>query len=279
MTNPDRWRPLLLALLVAACAPLCSATPAPDQSDYAALMARVEAHRLLLIGEIHGTAQVPAIVASLATRMAALERPLIVGLELPRTLQPALKRFLASAGTQEDRKKLLAEDFWQRDYQDGRSSVAMLELLESLRALDIKRDLEVLAFDVPADTKLSGAERDQRMAERIAAALEAKPLARAIVLAGNFHTRIQAEAPWDPKHQFMGYRLETFDPYAIEIIGIQGSAWICTGADVDSCKARETPANTLEPGLELGDTINERGHHAIWRLPISEMSPPAKDRE
>ena len=267
--------PLILAALLL-CAPAWSATPPPAESDYAELLSRVEPHRVLLIGEIHGTAQVPAIIASLATRMAVEERPLIVGLELPNTLQPELKKFLASAGADADRKLLMADPFWQRDYQDGRSSVAMFELIESLRALAIKRDVRVLAFDVPEAAKLSGAERDQRMAGTIIAALKESAEARALILAGNFHTRIQASAPWDEKHRFMGHYLSDFDPYSIEIIGISGSAWICTGSDVASCKARETPANELQPGFELGDEINERGHHGMWRLPVSEQSPPAK---
>lgn len=274
MLTSLRWPVLLSTLLFAASS--WGATKLPSESDFAELLSRIEPHRVLLVGEIHGTAQTPAIVASLATRMAVEERPLIVGLELPVTLQPALKRFLASAGAKEDRKRLLADPFWQRDYQDGRSSVAMFELVESLRTLDLKRDIEVLAFDVPQDAGLSGAERDQRMGETIKTALEAAPTARALILAGNFHTRVQAGAPWDEKHRFMGHYLTDFDPYAIEILGISGSAWICTGNDVESCKARETPSNALEPGLELGDEINERGHHAIWRLPVSNQSPPAK---
>ena len=269
-----RYPALLTALLLST--PAWSVTATPGETEYAELLSRVEPHRVLLVGEIHGTAQTPSIVASLATRMAVPERPLIVGLELPVTLQPALKRFLASAGTAEDRKNLLADPFWQRDYQDGRSSVAMFELVESLRALDLKREIQVLAFDVPQDASVGAAKRDQQMAETIRAALEATPTARGLILAGNFHTRIQASAPWDEKHRFMGHYLTDFDPYAIEIIGISGSAWICTGNDVESCKARETPSNNLEPGLELGDEINERGHHAIWRLPVSEQSPPAK---
>ncbi len=274
MLISNRW-PALLATLVLS-APCWSETPLPDESAFAELLSRVEPHRVLLVGEIHGTAQTPAIVASLASRMAVAERPLIIGLELPATLQRPLQQFLASAGTTDDRKKLLADPFWQRDYQDGRSSVAMFELVESLRVLDLKRDIQVLAFDVPQDAGLGGAVRDQRMAETITAALEATPKARALILAGNFHTRIQASAPWDEKHRFMGHYLTGFDPYSIEIIGIAGSAWICTGNEVDSCKARETPSNTLEAGLELGDEINERGHHGIWRIPVSEQSPPAR---
>ena len=247
-----------------------------DEHSYTVLLERVEAHRLLLVGEIHGTAQTPALIAGLATRMAVSERPLLVGLEIPRDEQKRLQGFLTSAGTEQDRDKLLAGDFWQRDYQDGRSSAAMLELLESLRALALKRDVQVLAFDVPATAKTTGALRDQRMAEHIASALKASPRARGLILAGNFHTRIQDSAPWDPKFRFMGHHLQEFDPYAIEVIGISGSAWICTGEDVDSCKARDTPANNLEPGLELGDEINDRGHHGIWKLKVSEMSAPAK---
>ena len=250
---------------------------AQSSDAVARIVERAAMGRVLLVGEIHGTAEAPMAVADLAQQMAAAQ-PLIVGLEIWRSEQDAIDRYLDSAGTQEDRAKLIASQFWTRDYQDGRSSQAMVDLLERLRVLALKADVGVLAFDAEPDASADGAARDAAMAERIAAALNEQPDAHAVILAGNFHTRIQDSAPWDPKHRFMGHHLIDFQPYSLEIMGVAGSAWICTGSEVASCKAREMPGNSMQPGLELGDELNDRSHHGMWLLPSVSASLPAKDQ-
>lgn len=270
------WRWWLLAGLLSLPVYLRAAdAPAPmDQ-----LLDKAAAHRLLLVGEIHGTAEVPALIGDLAARMAADEDALVVGLEIPRDEQKAIDAFLDSAGTSADRAKLLRGKFWTRDYQDGRSSVAMADLLERMRQLRLKQQIDVLALDLVPGAGTEGDARDRGMAERLTDALDAKPEARALLLAGNFHTRVQKGAPWDENHEFLGYRLRQFKPYAVEIMGIGGSVWICTGADTDSCKARDIPASEREEGIDLGDEVNERGHHGLWRLAQTTASMPATQVE
>jgi len=242
------------------------------------LVDKASAHRVLLVGEVHGTTETPARVAELAAAMASEERPLIVGVEIWRTEQERIDRFLASAGTAEDRQQLLDSPFWQRSYQDGRSSVAMADLLQSLRALALKAPVRVLAFDLdPKDKPGTDAERDAQMAEALRTVLNQQPEVRALVLAGNFHTRIQEGAPWDPDHRFMGFLLSEFRPYSIEIMGVSGSSWTCTGRTTDTCMARDMPANELQAGLQLGDEINARGHLGHWWLAQVSASPPARD--
>ena len=269
------WR---LAVLIGAMA-LGNFAHADDPvGELQQLVDKASGHRVLLVGEVHGTTETPARVAELAAAMATPEQPLLVGLEIWRTEQAGIDRFLASAGTDEDRQQLLAGPFWQRNYQDGRSSVAMAALLESLRALALKAPVSVLAFDLdPEDKKGADTERDVQMAQTLRAALNEQAEARALVLAGNFHTRVQEGAPWDSEHRFMGFLLGEFQPYSIEIMGVAGSAWTCTGRTTDTCIARDTPANDLKPGLQLGDAINDRGHHGHWWLAQITASPPARE--
>jgi len=269
------WR---LAVLIGAMA-LGNIAHADDPAgELQQLVDKASGHRMLLVGEVHGTTETPARVAELAAAMASTEQPLIVGLEIWRTEQAAIDRFLSSAGTDEDRQQLLAGPFWQRSYQDGRSSVAMAGLLESLRALALKAPVSVLAFDLdPKDKKGADSERDAQMAELLRLTLNAQPEARALVLAVNFHTRVQEGAPWDPDHRFMGFLLSEFRPYSIEIMGVSGSSWTCTGRTTDTCMARDMPANELQAGLQLGDEINARGHLGHWWLAQVSASPPARD--
>lgn len=238
------------------------------------LLEAATAHRILLVGEIHGTVEVPGLVADLAHAMAT-QAHLLVGLEIPRDEQKRIDAFIDSAGTREDRAALLAGKFWTRDYQDGRSSVAMVDLLERLRQLRLRSKVEVLALDQEVGGLTDGDARDRVMAERLLDALQADPHARALVLAGNFHTRLHKGAPWDESHRFLGYRLLGAQPYAIEIMAVAGSAWMCTGAESASCGARDFPESTRAPGIELGENVNERGHHGVWRLQRTRASAPA----
>ena len=178
---------LLLALALSLPGQVRANDEAPDLLGD--LTARALAHRVILVGELHGTWEVPGIVAGLATNLSADERPLIVGLEIWRSEQAALDRYLGSAGTAEDREALLAGPFWAT--RDGRSSEAMVKLIERLRVLALKAPVQLVAFDVAGDTDLTGAERDRSMGEWLQARLEQAPDARLLVLAGNFHTRIQ----------------------------------------------------------------------------------------
>lgn len=260
---------LLLALAVLLPGPARAVEEAPD--PLGDLSTRALAHRVILIGELHGSWEVPGIVAGLATNLSADERPLIVGLEIWRNEQAALDRYLASAGTAEDREALLAGPFWAT--RDGRSSEAMLKLIERLRVLGLKASLQLVAFDVAGDADLTGAERDRAMGEYLLARLEQAPDARLLVLAGNFHTRIQSGAPWDPAHDFMGHFLRDQDPYAVEVMGVKGSTWMCP--DPEHCRAWLLPDAPFEPGLTLGDGLNDRRHHGVWWLPQVSASPPA----
>ena len=118
----------------------------PASDPLGVLTERAQVHRVMLVGELHGTWEVPGIVAGLATNLSADERPLIVGLEIWRSEQAALDRYLASAGTAEDREALLAGPFWAT--RDGRSSEAMVDLIERLRVLALKAPVQLVAFDV-----------------------------------------------------------------------------------------------------------------------------------
>ncbi len=251
-------------------------SPTFDAAELQSLLDKTAEHRVLLVGEMHGTTEVPALVGELAGGLANTDRSLILGLEIPRSEQARIDTFLRTAGSERDRLTLLEGDFWQREYQDGRSSFAMLELIERARQLALKSKVRVLAFDIVPDPEARGAARDAAMAKAIEDALNQDADAKAVILAGNFHTRVQEGAPWDEKHRFMGHYLLDQSVYAIEVMGVRGSMWICTDPDAASCKSRDIPPNKLEAGLVLEDAIGERGHHAHWWLGETTASLPAK---
>ncbi len=96
---------------------------------------RIEPGRIFLLGEMHGTQQSPAFVASIACAVAARGLELVVGLELVTTAQEQVDTYLDSQGRPADREALLQHVTWTRSYQDGRNSVAMRDLIERVRRL------------------------------------------------------------------------------------------------------------------------------------------------
>jgi hypothetical protein len=182
--------------------------PAPVASPCGAPVRGLELLRddqLVLVGEMHGTEESPAFVARLLCERD--ERPSVLGLEIPASEQAALDAFLASDGEAPALRALVASPHWQRasQEQDGRSSLAMLALVETVRRARMAgRSIAVVAFDVEPG---NGDDRDRRMAQNLMAARAAHPGAALIALTGNIHARTAKGTPWDPDLVPMGAHL------------------------------------------------------------------------
>ena len=92
--------------------------------------------RFILVGEMHGTREAPAIFADLVCAAGATRRPIVVGIERSPREQDAISAFIASVDRRGVTRILLSQPGWHSF--DGRSSQAMLGLIEKLRAF--KRD-------------------------------------------------------------------------------------------------------------------------------------------
>jgi erythromycin esterase-like protein len=234
----------------------------------------VQGRPLVLIGEVHGTLETPRLVGDLATLLAA-DGPLTVALEFPISLQPELDAFLAHDSLEAARRALLAGSFWTRDYQDGRSSQAMLELLERLRELRRQgHRLEVLAFDIDRAAAGAGADRDAAMAENLRSVTVEGTL---LLLAGNYHVRTVPGAPWNPQQRFLGWHLRDRDPYSVDVTAFEGTYWVCTGSDAEDCGVRgfQRDAEGGAPRLVSDADIHSRGYSAQLILDRFTASPPA----
>ena len=95
-------------------------------------------HRFIVVGEIHGTAEALAAFAGLVCA-AAGQGPVTVALELPTEMQSRLDAFMAATDDASAEALLRDTSFWESDpeRQDGRSSVAMLEMMQSVRQLRV----------------------------------------------------------------------------------------------------------------------------------------------
>ncbi len=139
----------------------------------------------IIVGEIHGTQEVPELFGTLVCRAANKGFTVKVGLEFPETEQPIAQAVFRAADEEQAEQVLRSSAFFQRSYQDGRSSEAMAKLILKLRALrKAGRDVHAYCFD-PVDS----GERDWEMAERIASERKKAPQSAFFVLTGNLHAR------------------------------------------------------------------------------------------
>ncbi|HKV09251.1 MAG TPA: hypothetical protein VJ725_13995, partial [Thermoanaerobaculia bacterium] len=262
--------PLLLLVAATLQTPECPAVPG--------LEPLLVSGNVLLLGEMHGTEQSPRFVAAVACQGLRKGLPVTVGLELPRGQEPAAVAYLASEGTAKDREALLATDFWTRSYQDGRTSQAMLGLIEELRRLSrAGLPVRIRWIDIDAPDP----ERDRRMAERLAEAVAERPADLFVVLAGNYHTRQAKGAPWNKEFSPMGLHLTQLAPKA-RVISLDssytdGETWAClqTEAAPDGeckvwpMKGKGKPEGPF-PRVVLGSGLDANGYSGVYEVgPLS----------
>ncbi|WP_044283086.1 hypothetical protein [Myxococcus stipitatus] len=240
---------------------------------------------VMLLGELHGTREVPRFVAQSACQALVAGVPVTVGLELPLENQTRVDAFLESPGTDDDWLKLMESPFWRSPYPDGRGSEGMANLLEQLRLLRaLGLDVEVFVFDHP---KANGQEREDAMAATVVHQVESSPTRFHLILSGNVHSRTKKGLPWDPERKPMGYlvkdRLD--DVVALDMAYDSGTAWICS---VDSkgvqdkldCGVRDTKGrnNGERYFVHLWESTNGEGYQGVFYVGPVNASLPAVQR-
>jgi hypothetical protein len=155
---------------------------------------------VLVLGEIHGTMEVPRFAAELAVARA----PVTVALELPEDVQPGIDTYLATG----DGLKV-PSPLW--DWQDGRAGQGLVALLDRLRGVDA----HVVCVDGawPDD-----ADRDAGMAANVLRVLD--PRRATIVLCGNLHARSDS-----PRWMTWHLRAHVPDLVALDFSCDGGTAW------------------------------------------------------
>ena len=272
---------LILAFLIGTIGTIISIPLAAQAGDCAAIDGvdrLLAAKRVLLLGEIHGTAESPAFVGEVACHAVAAGLTVTVALELPQRDQLQVDTYLAKNGVAADRNSLYSA-FWRKSYQDGRTSIAMADLLEGLRRLGTLGSLEVVLIDRP--TARQG--RDAVMATKLAEVVAAAPEGIVIALTGNMHNRTVPGAPWNAEYQPMGFLLAEMVPdldlLALDVAHTGGTAWACLSnqpcqeQDLKGSGTRESRAATLF------ESPDEHGFHGRYEVGAIHASSPASALE
>ncbi|WP_233595588.1 MULTISPECIES: DUF1380 domain-containing protein [Corallococcus] len=180
----------------------------------------------LLIGEQLGSNEAPRTVGHVVCQAAQTGLAVVLGLSIPDTEQARIDAYLASPGAPADQDALLEGRFWSRPYQDGRSSRAIMELIDRVRALRTAgQRVTLVAYDTDL---LRGSERDAAQAKLWTERRTAQPNEVHIVLSGNTHTRIAKGTEWDQGFTPMAHLMKDYPSLVVlEMSYAQGTRWGC----------------------------------------------------
>lgn len=224
------------------------------------IAAEAGAHRIVVIGEMHGTREAPAVMAALSERYAK-EGPLLVALEVWRTEHAALSAYMSSDGGSSARGHVRAQPFWDRapEENDGRRTEDMLDLLEALRRLRVGGyDVAVVPFDIGPDAFVDSAARSRDMATHLRTAFNALPRGRMVVLTGNVHAMLRPPQMLDDgRYRTATQLLADLEPFAVNLTAERGAAWVCSDTECGPMQ--------LLSGLRTGANIGP--YHFSYALP------------
>ena len=271
---------LAVTSMAVAARPVAHAPTLPAAGDL--VFDAIGDRRLVMIGELHGTQETPALVGDLLDHYAERRRSAVLALEVSVQEQARFDRYLASHGTAADRASLLEGAHWREPHHDGRDSQAMLQLIEHVRQLRARgARVALVAFD-GGGTNMDA--RNLGMATVLRATAKRFPTSMLVVLTGNVHAMTRRPT-WEMRDGdgkrieppvTAGRRLADLAPLSIDVRGATGAFWAC---QVERCEVRPVaPPDTPRPATaRLERNAADDAWDATLVLPHLTPSMPAID--
>ncbi|WP_394200306.1 hypothetical protein [Shewanella waksmanii] len=214
---------------------------------------------VILVGEYHGTQESPKLFFDIVCNSIKVSsQKLTVAIEL-----------IDGDITLNGDNKSLAEDIenstiWMEQH-DGKTSVAMFELLLKLNQLVREDKVNVIFFD--SDKQ----ERDLEMAKNIKESLLSNTLV--IALTGNRHNKIKHGNSWDLESKNMGAYLAEMgvNLSSINLLVNGGSAWVCK----PNCTNHDLKPINLDDKQEVFQAGSESRYQYHWKIGAVSSSEPA----
>ena len=214
----------LTCRLAAATAP----EPCPEIPGSAVLFDR-PATRVVWVGEVHGTWEMPALFGDLVCAAAATGRRVVVALERSQDEQPLWDSFLASNGGKAAQAALLKGSLWTSTAQDGRSGKATLALAERLRQYE--RQGRIVGVRMIVQMSLSKEEEfEANMAHAVTDILRRQPDTLVLVYSGNLHA-MKTAAPFDKTLALAASLIPAAELISVNLVSGNGQAWNCQNGD------------------------------------------------
>lgn len=255
---------------------------------------------IIIVGEVHGMEEVPAFVGDLVCQ--SLSRGLKTTLTLEIDNSSGLfSDFVSSDGGAEALNSLFQDSLWTNGFTDGRSSEAMLALLETARAYrQSGHDLEVSFFKSPVPPLDEPYTQDEwrnhyeaSMGTNIVTAASGRD--RTIALVGNVHARKTGVSFGNLNYRAMADHMPDERTVSLVAVTGDGTSWSCRGPSPDEivCGSNNSRSQRLQsdvpvfsgPEIILGadrESLNaeirgfESGNYdGIVLLGAATASPPA----
>ena len=210
-----------------------SATAAADwRADAVDTLTREsDGRHLVVLGEMHGTREVPLLAGDLVERWSDTS-PVLLALEIPVREHSALREAVAGGGADAAIETLRQRAWWQvpADENDGRRSEDVLALVRRIGRLKASgRDVAILPFD-PRDLRCyQRGTCEAAMAHVLRRAHDAFPHGRIVIVTGNVHAmRLRPDnAPEGFPKQPMTALLRDLKPYSVNVTAERGAYWAC----------------------------------------------------
>ena len=203
--------------------------------------------KVVFVGEVHGTVEMPAAFAELVIE-AAKSRDILVILEFPTTVAPLLTQLSISNERDSALQSIASSGFFKKT-NDGRTSGSMLKMITALsERSDTSGPIEFAAMDKPGS---AGASREEAMAIAVKEARLAHPNTTLFVYCGNLHARITPD-PAMPYGDSLASQLiaDGLDVTGIRLLAEGGTFWGCTAS---GCGENNLPEpNPLSKPLPAG---------------------------
>jgi hypothetical protein len=231
-----------------------------DPGDPYSRLPLLAAGEILVVGETHGSNEIPAYFLEMVRHEARNGR-VTVGLELPASAAGIDCRSHAP-------RRLPAG--WRAPNQDGRTSRAMRTLICGLRDRSLSRQVRIVFLD----NSVRGANFDEEAARRFRQAFARQPRT-GLILTGNYHSR-NNEGSLAAHLRRLGSSVRT-----ATVSSASAETWICSGEPI-SCGARPSNINFCSRDPAAAEAI--RWHPVAdprfaWNLCLSlprlTASPPA----
>lgn len=231
--------------------------------------------RVVVFGEYHGTKEIPRFFFNVVCTAAQKSNgTLLVGLELPEEFNFVFRE-LGRMPVEDLIDQIRGDAFW-RSFGDGRSTGAMLRLLNELAYLASSRMRVVIVA-------LAGNDTDAAGADLLAKAMREHRPQKALILVGNAHARLQ---PMGSGHWPMAAQL--LERHGQEVLSLNisaggGEAWVClwtTGpapGSTPECGARLVLPVQSTSGIHVPGCVSACPHQGTYHLENLSIAPPVHD--
>ena len=231
----------------------------------------------ILLGEVHGTAEAPAFAGEFVCHALNSQLEVVLALEIPATEQPNLDNYLKSNGdTSAKRAFLFPSKFWHREYQDGRSSVAIFQLIDRMRVFHhTGLPVRVIAIDGVGESPKAIGPRSSIMADHIRRAFLTNPRVLVISLTGNIHNMLKKPSHFPHLPVSMASYLTDLNPIALNFSSDGGEAWNCS-ATCGVSGSRSSNRNSAKWRLSITDPTGEAIYSGEYWIGETTASIPAE---